>query len=465
MYLSKYGFVIRKNEISEDELLRIKNELIATPIVNKQFNNVDNSYKVYIETDNKIYIPKRYGIEKYGNVKELENYIGKKIETLEFKGYLKEEQKEIFEIMMKSLYENGGGILQASAGIGKSVLALKIITELKVKTLIIVEKVSLMNQWIDEIKKFIPEAKIGIIQGQKCETEDCDIILGMIQSLSMKNYSLDKFKEIGFIVIDEIHHSSAKIFSKVLFKVASKYSIGLSATPNRSDGLEYVFKWHFGDVVCKKVGEKKGKPPIIRLIKLNSKDYKEIKRMDYTGKEIIQYTSMISHLVEMKNRNIFIIKTIQNLILEKRCILVLSDRRNHLNILNDMLKELNVDFTYGLFLGGMKKLELENTKECNVILATFQSFSEGISVKNLDTLIMITPKKFIGHLKTKNKNENFNIEQIVGRIFRKEHVDINPLIIDLQDNFSIYKSQSAGRKVFYKQHFINGIFEEEKINV
>jgi hypothetical protein len=78
----------------------------------------------------------------------------------------------------------------------------------------------------------------------------------------------------------------------------------------------------------------------------------------------------------------------------------------------------------------------------------------------------ISPKKYIGHLKDKMvKNESGKLNQIVGRIFRKDHIEINPIIIDLQDQFSVYKTQGKSRIVFYKQHFINGIFEEQSINL
>ena len=82
-----------------------------------------------------------------------------------------------------------------------------------------------------------------------------------------------------------------------------------------------------------------------------------------------------------------------------------------------------------------------------------------------DTLILITPKKFIGHLKNTTKNESGKLEQIVGRIFRKDHNEHNPLIIDLHDNFSVYKAQSAQRKAFYKQNFKTALIENQSINL
>jgi type I site-specific restriction endonuclease len=150
-----------------------------------------------------------------------------------------------------------------------------------------------------------------------------------------------------------------------------------------------------------------------------------------------------------------------------RKILVLSDRRNHLLNLKETLdNDLDITFTYGLFLGSMKQKDLTQTRASQVIFATYAAFGEGVSEKELDTLILCSPKKFIGHMQNKLvKNESGKLEQIVGRVFRKDHIERNPIIIDFQDNFSVYKTQSNSRKIFYKQHFKNAIFEEQFINL
>ena len=214
--------------------------------------------------------------------------------------------------------------------------------------------------------------------------------------------------------------------------------------------------------------ERKGKAPTIRLLKIDSDDYTEIATTNrFTGQKQIQFTSMLSELVEMPTRNKLIIELIKQYNKESRKILVLSERRTHLLKLHNLLEQdQNITFTYGLFLGGMKVIELERSKACNVILATVAAFGEGVSEKDLDTLILTTPKKFIGH-RTNNmtKNESGKLEQIIGRIFRKEHTTLEPLIIDLQDNFSVYKTQANGRNTFYKTHFKSAVLESQYVNL
>ena len=350
-----------------------------------------------------------------------------------------------------------------------TISALNVLSCLKGKTIIVVNKIPLMNQWESEIKQFLPDASIGFIQGQKnVSVENKDIVIAMLQSLAKIDYPDSLFEEFNTVVFDEIHNMSSKVFSQVLARLCCEYTIGLSATPKRSDGCEYVFKYHIGDIVYQSSSKRKGLHPIIQTIQVNSKEYKEITVINkMTGQNQIQFTSMLSELIDMEKRNRLIIEIIKNLVKkDNRRILILSDRRHHVITLKASLdNDQGVTFTSGLFLGQMKQVELERSKSSQVILATFSAFGEGVSEKDLDTLILITPKKFIGHLKNTTKNESGKLEQIVGRIFRKDHLDKHPLIVDLQDNFSVYKSQSAQRNTFYKQHFNNAVIEGQTVNL
>ena len=84
--------------------------------------------------------------------------------------------------------DSGGGLLDVDPGKGKTVMALYIISKLKKKTLVIVHKSFLLNQWIERINQFLPSARVGKIQGQIIDIENKDIVIGMLQSLSQKEY-------------------------------------------------------------------------------------------------------------------------------------------------------------------------------------------------------------------------------------------------------------------------------------
>lgn len=348
-------------------------------------------------------------------------------------------------------------------------MTINVISKLKIKTLVIVNKISLMHQWHSELKRFIPGIEVGFIQGQKnVDVEDKHVVIAMLQSLARVDYPDSLFNDIGLTVIDEIQNTPSRGFSKVLGKLSSQYTIGLSATPKRSDGCEYVFQYHIGDIIYKSQVKRKGLKPILNMITINSSEYKEIMSQNKnTGQSQIQFTSMLTDLIQMPKRNQLILEIIKDLVVrESRKILVLSDRREHLKSLKLLLdNDLHSNFTYGLFLGQMKQSDLERSRASQVILATFSAFGEGVSEKDLDTLILTTPKKFIGHLKKSIKNENGKLEQIVGRIFRKDHTEKHPMIIDLHDNFSVYKIQSNQRRTFYKSHFTTSILENNKIDL
>lgn len=348
---------------------------------------------------------------------------------------------------------------------------LNVLARLQTKTLVIVNKISLLHQWKEEIATFLPNASIGIIQGQKnVDIIGKDIVLAMLQSLAKIEYPASLFEQFGTLVVDETHNIASKVFSQVLTKLCCKYTIGLTATPQRSDGCEYVFKWFLGDIVYQACAERKGLSPIVTSVIVKSDEYKEITNVNkITGQSTLQFTSMLSELVEMPKRNKLILEIIKHLMhTEKdRRILVLSDRRSHIQTLYELLtKESHVDvpFTFGKFLGAMKIKDLQRSKACQVIFATYQAFGEGVSEKDLNTLLLVTPKKYIGHLQT-TKNESGKLEQIVGRIFRKEHTDLAPMIIDIQDNFSVYKNQSRQRMTFYKEHFTQAYFRKYTIDL
>ena len=469
-YLSKNGYVLRKENLTPTELTLLKKELVGKPLQDDKYATANNTFPLYIETKNKLYIPKMYGISKFGFPKDtLDNYEGKSWEhDIPFLGNLYPIQLTSGDILIKTCQEQGGGILSLATGFGKSITCLYALSKLKRKTIIILNKITLLKQWEMEIRRFLPDANIGIIQGQKkIDVDDKDIVLTMLQSLSRIDYPKELFQDFGVVVSDEVHNTGSKVFSKALGKLCCKYTIGLTATPTRADGCEYIYKWFLGDIVYKSHSQRSGNHPIIRSLSINSSEYKEIVSVNkFTGQTQLQFTSMLSELISLEKRNRLIIELIKSCAQEKRRILVLSERRTHLEYIKRTLdKDNTITFTSGLFLGSMKIQDLERSKACDCILATIAAFGEGVSERDLDTLILITPKKFVGHLKNKTKNESGKLEQIVGRIFRKDHVNNHPLIIDLQDNFSVYKHQSAGRNVFYKYHFKSVKFEHQTIDL
>jgi superfamily II DNA or RNA helicase len=315
-----------------------------------------------------------------------------------------------------------------------TVLSIKLITKSRMKTLVIVNKIELLKQWTNEIKKWIPQAKIGIIQGSKFDIEGCDIVIGMLQTISLKKeITFEKFNFCSMCIIDEVHNVSSEVFSQVMLKVRPRFLYGLTATLERKDKLEKIIRWYLGDTLY------------------DTNKFKQLKQtsniytLDYYGKSSVEKTlkdgtaavsSMLSNIAEDKERNDYIVKVITDLLNESgdRNILVASDRIAQLKYLH---KNLGPELS-GLFIGSMKSLELEKSKEKRVLLGTYALVSEGFNHPKLNCLVFATPRS--------------NITQAVGRIYRKSHNNVTPVIIDICDTFSIFKGQKYRRKKIYQKN-------------
>lgn len=244
-------------------------------------------------------------------------------------------------------------------------------------------------------------------------------------------------------IVHNCHHTSAEIFSQALKKVSFRYTIGLSATINRKDGLAKVFKWYLGDVVYKST--KRKDTVIVDVHEYFESDLAySFEHKGYGGK--LNVAKMINNICAYNPRISFTIDLVIS-ILDKepnRKILILSDRRSHLLTLFDKIKEIGIDV--GIYMGGMDQKVLIECETKQVILATFSIAAEGYDQKGLDTLILASPKS--------------DVVQSVGRILRDKECDrINtPLIIDIVDKFSIFEKQGLKRIKYYKSlgYTING---------
>ena len=241
VYLGTKGYTIRKENLELDELNLIRKELTVMPFVPKTSPAKPSSFPIYRESKTKIYLPRFYGLDNYGLPEKVIISEGTPIKV-SFNGKLRDYQIEIVNKWLTKTKKHGCGLIEADCGAGKTVIATKLIADLKKKTLIIVHKDFLARQWRDRLNQFLPNAKIGLIQGPVVDIENKDIVIGMLQSLSMKDYSQDIFKDFGFTIIDECHHISAEVFSRVLFKSVTKHMLGLSATMERKDKLSSIFK-------------------------------------------------------------------------------------------------------------------------------------------------------------------------------------------------------------------------------
>lgn len=433
-YLGNKGYSIYKNSISIKEQNYIKSELLVKPYVPKSSINTAIEFPVYRESDQKLYVPRFFGETLYGKPNLVKIKPGLDI-SLNFTGKLMEFQIPIIDAYLNKAYSTGGGLLEVGCGCGKTVMALYIISALKKKTLVMVHKEFLLEQWVERINQFLPNAKIGRMQGQIVDTDDKDIVIGMIQSLSKKTYPQSILDEFGLTIIDETHHIAAEVFSNSLFQIVTPYMLGLSATMNRKDGLSKVFKMFLGDVAYKYKRENTD-CVYVKGLHYNTSD-DEFNETLYNFKGQTHYALMIKKICEYNPRTEFILSTLKDTVDDpvNKQIMILAHNKNLLSYLYNAIQHRNMD-TVGYYIGGMKQKDLKETESKRIILATYAMAEEALDIKTLSALIMATPKT--------------DVTQAVGRILREKHE--NPLVIDIIDTHDVFKKQWKKRLTFYKKN-------------
>jgi superfamily II DNA or RNA helicase len=260
----------------------------------------------------------------------------------------------------------------------------------------------------------------------------------MLQSISMKDYPEWIFDEFGFTILDECHHLGAEVFSRALPKVNSRYTLGLSATPYRTDGLNKVFEWYLGPYVFAVKEQNK------RKVRVNMIYYNNPNPI-YSGSENLPngkpcLARMTNNITEFNRRNELILEIMRRtLIKDGTHILALSDRREHLKYLHEQIDERNIS-SVGYYIGGMKQKDLKESESKRFVLGTFTMAAEALDISSLNTLLLMTSHSG-GSVHT----------QSCGRILRKDHGDITPTIWDIVDDFSSYKNQAKKRMEYYKK--------------
>ena len=434
--LTKDGYLLKKENFSNSELMDVRKELTVKPcntfLMGKSIKIEDITFEVFKETNDYLSIPKFFGLLKFGKPDENDEIIGEKV-TIPFKGSLRPNQEDIVNQTLDHLDKKDGGGICVGCGSGKTVMAINIAHKLGLKTLVIVHKSFLLNQWKERFEQF-SDVRIGIVQQNKSECDDKDVVIGMLQSIAKEKYDFGLFRDFGLVIFDEAHHAPSKFFSKALPVIACKKTLFLTATPKRSDGLEKILYWYFGDIIYKSPPEKNDNV-LVKIYKYNITHNKFREAfMPFTGE--INRPKTLNRIVKLSKRNKFILTLIKEILVENgRKILLLSDRIEHLEKLKEKLDKENIFADF--YVGGMSQAKLDKATEATVILASYGMAAEALDIPSLNTLIMATPRR--------------SIEQSVGRILRAKHNLVQPLIIDIVDQLPSLDRQGIHRRKFYKK--------------
>lgn len=431
--LGSRGYAISLDTLGHNELDSLQKKLTVKPEIDDKYKTPNNEYKVFSMSTKYIYIPRHFIEHDFKTVQQ--TFKDPVKITMTFEGSLKSStnQPEAVDAVLAGLAENGSGILSLPTGYGKTTVALYIMCALGLKTLIVVHKEFLMTQWYERIRQFVPNARVGRIQANVIDVENKDVVIAMLQSLSMKDYDRSIFRDFGFTIIDETHHVCTRTFSKMFSKITTRHILGLSATLERKDGLTKVLHWFLGDVLFR-VERKTQKQVSVECVSFNNSRYESFPINRARQPNIPE---AINILTDISERNQLILETIQSKLSQNRRLLVLTDRRQHCKNLLELYANTESPKSHGLYIGGMKPDELKRSEECSVIFATFSLAYEGLDIPALDTLILASPKS--------------DIVQSVGRILRETKGKQNdPCVIDIIDQWGPFRYQFFKRAKYYK---------------
>ena len=342
------------------------------------------------------------------------------------------------EVALQKVREKDFGVIVSPPGSGKTIIGLEIIIEKQQPALIIVHRKQLFDQWIDRIQNFlkIPKKEIGQIGNQKNNIGK-SITIAMIQSLAR----IDDFSQLsnafGTIIIDECHHIPAKSFREAIINFNAFYLYGLTATPKRKTNDEKLIFVYIGNILHH-VNQHEYLAKSNIQTEINIIETNLYAPFDY---KVDHYETISRILVHDTQRNSLITKDIEANVNRFKTILVLSERKAHVDILNLYLKDKYETITiHGDDSESSRKSKIAQIKQGHfkVVISTGQYFGEGIDISNLECLFIVYPFAFEGKL-----------IQYIGRIQRSEK---RPVIFDYRDiKIDYFEKMFKQRKRYYNK--------------
>jgi superfamily II DNA or RNA helicase len=326
--------------------------------------------------------------------------------TAKFTGTLRKDQKTAVREMLK----HEVGVLCAPTAFGKTVTAAALIARRKVSTLVLVHRTELLRQWQERLTGFleIPEDGLGVIGGGKKKPSG-KIDIAVLQSLSRREDLGELLDGYGQIIIDECHHLSAFSFEAILKQAKARYVVGLTATPVRRDGRQPIIFMRCGPIRHSAVRPETAPAQMEVWPK-------------YPPAPAIPPDSPIQDVFRIlandAARNRHIAGDVLAAYKEGRKVLVLTERTDHLRLLQEALGD-EVEHCFVLHGRLPKKqrtavfaeLDALNEFAPRVLLATGRLIGEGFDHPPLDTLVLAMPISWKGTL-----------QQYAGRLHR-EHAD------------------------------------------
>jgi superfamily II DNA or RNA helicase len=362
---------------------------------------------------------------------------------LRFHGILRQEQQEAAD----ALLEHETGVLSASTAFGKTVVAAYLIAQRQVNTLVVVHRRQLLDQWVEALSRFLGVAlkEIGQIGGGKHKpTGELDV--AMVQSLSRGGVVDDIVGQYGHLIVDECHHISAVSFEQVVRQSRARYITGLSATVVRKDGHHPIIFMQCGPVRYRVSDRQQAQArPFDHRVIVRPTNFRLPPHLQDVSSQPIQ--ELYDLLSWDEGRNHLIVEDVVRVVCAGRFPVLLTERREHLELLADMLTQRVENVI--VMRGGMGKRQRQQlaeriaglpADEPRVIVATGRYLGEGFDNDQLDTLFLAMPISWRGTL-----------TQYAGRLHRLNAAKKEVTIYDYVDfEVPVLAKMYARRRAGYK---------------
>lgn len=403
--------------------------------------NIEKFFKLIQENEEEVLIPRGFSptLVQFCQQESIPFKIvdkRKKKELINFESEI--ELKAHQEMALQRTREKDFGVIVSPPGSGKTVIGLEIIAEKRQSALIIVHRKQLFDQWIQRIQDFlkIQKKEIGQIGNQKHKIGS-SITVAMIQTLARKETFDDLAEAFGTIIIDECHHIPAKSFREAIIRFNAFYLYGLTATPKRKNNDEKLIFVYIGNILHH-VSQQEYLVEKNIQTEINIRETNLFAPFDY---KIDKYETISRILIHDTKRNSLIIEDIRQHADRFKTILILSERKAHVDILNLYLKDKYETITiHGDDAERSRNSKIEQIKQGHfkIVISTGQYFGEGIDISNLDCLFIVYPFAFEGKL-----------IQYIGRIQRS---DKQPVIFDYRDTrIDHFEKMFKQRMRYYKK--------------
>lgn len=329
--------------------------------------------------------------------------------------------------------KHSSGTIVSPTGSGKSLIGLSIIQQQQQKTLILVHRTDLLKQWCKVIHDRL-SVKPGIISGRDWNI-DSDIVVGMIQTLSSRQEAVEEIsRSFGLILVDECHHLPAQTFYDIIGNFYAKYRYGLSATPQRRDGLEPIIYRAVGSPIANIHREE------VESIGATVPIHVQVINTLFRPTRCESWQDYQTALSTNEGRAELVVNMIQSLDEPTLC---LVDRKEHAKYISKKLTEAGCDHVvaHGSLTKKNREQAMVNMKKSKITVGTTSLLGEGLDVPGWSNLILGSPI-----------SSEIKLLQAIGRVARAAPGKERAFAYDLRDDCAFSGASFNKRKSIYEAH-------------